>query len=110
MTQSAVEDFVAKYLEKSVIKKDVKFMSSIPFRLILNILLRRLSQAACVGAASQPPRASMRSLLQIDGNLTWYINQVALRYDDGVHVKHRLMMYHDLFVERVYRNENVFGP
>ncbi len=85
----------------------LKFTAAIPFRLMPNMLLRRVFQAAFVGAASQPPPAALRSLLAIDDDLTWCINDVSLRYDDGVHVKHRLMRYHDFFVERVFPDERV---
>lgn len=42
--------------------------------------------------------------------LTWraILDQVAMRYDNsGTHVKHRLMQYHDFFVERLKPGERV---
>lgn len=52
-------------------------------------------------------RAAMHVLLKLDDYLTWCINRVAIQYDGGVHVKHRLMRYHDFFVDRVAPDERV---
>ena len=49
----------------------------------------------------------MSSLLQVDDDLAGQIDQVAIRYDNGVHVKHRLTRYHDFFVERIRPGERV---
>lgn len=55
----------------------------------------------------QTPKTGMRVLLEIDDILTWHINRMAIRYDNGLHVKHRLMRYHDFFVERLQPGERV---
>jgi 2-polyprenyl-3-methyl-5-hydroxy-6-metoxy-1,4-benzoquinol methylase len=55
----------------------------------------------------QTPKTGMRTLLEIDDLLTWHINRMAIRYDNGVHAKHRLMRYHDFFVERLQPGERV---
>jgi 2-polyprenyl-3-methyl-5-hydroxy-6-metoxy-1,4-benzoquinol methylase len=52
-------------------------------------------------------RTLMRVLLRADDFLTRCINRLALLYDDGVHVKHRLMRYHDFFVDRIGQGERV---
>ena len=52
-------------------------------------------------------RSAMRVLLRADDFLTKCINRLAIEYDGGVHVKHRLMRYHDFFVERVSSGERV---
>jgi 2-polyprenyl-3-methyl-5-hydroxy-6-metoxy-1,4-benzoquinol methylase len=52
-------------------------------------------------------RAAMRVLLRADDFLTKCINRLAIEYDGGVHVKHRLMKYHDFFVERISPGERV---
>ena len=57
--------------------------------------------------ARQPPKQAMRVLLEIDDVLTRNIDRTAIRYDDGVHVKHRLMHYHDFFLERLRAGERV---
>lgn len=91
-----------------MLKGVVKLAASIPFRLMPNILRRRLIQLALIATADRSsPRAAMRALLEIDDDLTRYINQVALRYDNGMHVKHRLMRYHDFFVDRIHAGERV---
>ncbi|MCG3772760.1 MAG: 2-methyl-6-phytyl-1,4-hydroquinone methyltransferase [Nitrosomonadaceae bacterium] len=49
----------------------------------------------------------MRGLLLADKFLTRCINRLAIEYDGGVHVKHRLMRYHEFFVSRVKLGERV---
>ena len=49
----------------------------------------------------------MRELLQIDTDVTGLINETAITYGGGVHVKHRLMRYHDFFVDRIRPGERV---
>jgi ubiquinone/menaquinone biosynthesis C-methylase UbiE len=55
----------------------------------------------------QPPAAALRELLQVDSDLSGAIDELALAYDGGVHVKHRLMKYHDFFVDRIAARERV---
>jgi SAM-dependent methyltransferase len=77
-------------------------LAIVPFgigQIALRLWLRRV-------AALQPRRA-VRALLEIDADLTNVLNEAVVRYDNGVHVKHRLMRYHDFFVERVQRGERV---
>jgi SAM-dependent methyltransferase len=53
------------------------------------------------------PEAAMRELLQVDTDVTGLINECAIHYGAGVHVKHRLMRYHDFFVDHVSQGERV---
>jgi SAM-dependent methyltransferase len=52
-------------------------------------------------------RRAMRELLEIETELEYSVNRAAIRYGDGVHVKHRLTRYHDFFVENVRPGESV---
>ena len=52
-------------------------------------------------------RIAMRLLLIIDNLVSKLINRLAISYDGGVHVKHRLMRYHDFFVNRIAPGERV---
>jgi len=52
-------------------------------------------------------RIAMRALLRADEVLAKCINRLAVEYDGGVHAKHRLMQYHDFFVDRVKPDERV---
>lgn len=69
-------------------------------RQILNLWLESL-------ATSPNAKARLTQLLELDSDLTNWINQAAVRYGDGLHVKHRLMRYHDFFVERVQPGDRV---
>jgi SAM-dependent methyltransferase len=48
-----------------------------------------------------PPPTLLRWLCRLDNALYRAISLVAIRYDGGLHPKHRLTGYHDFFVERV---------
>ena len=52
-------------------------------------------------------RILLRFLLRLDDVTTKWINRIALVYGGGIHVKHRLMKYHDFFVGRVRSGEKV---
>lgn len=43
----------------------------------------------------------LRRLAVLQDRLEWVFNERAMAYGGGVHPKHRLMRYHDFFVERV---------
>lgn len=88
-------------------KKALRAAAALPFRLLPLRLRRRLLQAIAESYASRDPATAMRWLLQADDDVTSLVNDVAVRYDDGLHVKHRLMRYHDFFLERVRPEERV---
>lgn len=47
------------------------------------------------------PARGLRQLFVLQDRLQWVINERAMAYGGGVHPKHRLMRYHDFFVERI---------
>jgi SAM-dependent methyltransferase len=53
------------------------------------------------------PGRALRELLELEAELEDGLNHAAIRYDDGVHVKHRLTRYHDFFVQRIAAGERV---
>lgn len=70
-------------------------------------LRRMLLQLVLESEAAQDPRDALRALLTLDADVYRCINRAALRYGNGVHVKHRLMNYHDFFVARVQSGDRV---
>lgn len=58
-------------------------------------------------AVQSEPKAGLRSFLELDDRLTNSINQLAVKYDGGIHVKHRLTRYHDFFTERIQAGDRV---
>jgi len=52
-------------------------------------------------------RLAARRVLEIYQDVYEQLDRAAIRYDGGVHAKHRLMGYHDFFVERVRPGERV---
>ena len=60
-----------------------------------------------VVAADPDRRRAVRELLELEAETRRQLDAVAIRYDDGVHAKHRLTAYHDFFVERVREGERV---
>jgi SAM-dependent methyltransferase len=58
-------------------------------------------------AAHPDRRRAVRELLTAYDDVYASLDQAAIEYDGGVHVKHRLTQYHDFFVERVRPGERV---
>jgi len=52
-------------------------------------------------------RIAMRLLLMLENVVNKFINRLAIPYGGGVHVKHRLMRYHDFFIDRIAPGERV---
>lgn len=53
------------------------------------------------------PAHALRRLLALQKRLDWVINERALAYGGAVHPKHRLMRYHDFFVDRIPEGSRV---
>jgi ubiquinone/menaquinone biosynthesis C-methylase UbiE len=53
------------------------------------------------------PDDALRSLLALHDELFHRIDVLAVELDGGVHAKHRIMRYHDFFVDRVRAGETV---
>ena len=78
-----------------------------PFQLMTPTVRRRLVQLISRAAAAGEPKQAMRELLTMDADVSGQIDATALAYGDGVHVKHRIMRYHDFFVERITAADRV---
>ena len=53
------------------------------------------------------PAAGLKELMFLDEQLMDHLHQAAIRYEGGIHPKHRLMEYHRFFVERLAKGEKV---
>ena len=62
--------------------------------------------AGAVGRRRDPSSA-LRALLELHDELFRRIDVLAIDLDGGVHAKHRIMGYHDFFVDRVHVEESV---
>lgn len=71
-------------------------------------ILRQVIRMCLAIVAGKNPKASMKAYLLIKDDLIAMINRTAILYDEGTHVKHRLMKYHDFFVQRIRTGERVF--
>jgi SAM-dependent methyltransferase len=58
-------------------------------------------------AADPDSRRAVRELLTSYDDVYRSLDRAAIRYDGGIHAKHRLTRYHDFFVERVLPGERV---
>jgi SAM-dependent methyltransferase len=87
--------------------KIVRRLATLPFQILPGRLRRRLVQAVLYAAADGAPADALREMLTIDADVSGMIDHVSLAYGGGVHVKHRLMRYHDFFVERIHAGERV---
>lgn len=79
--------------------------------LIWRLLPRRLREWGVTGLfvleSRGDPANGLRRLFALQDRLQWVINERAMAYGDGVHPKHRLMRYHDFFVERIPAGSSV---
>ena len=66
-----------------------------------------LQHLAMERAESLPPEDALRFLMHLDNALYSLHGRNAVRYGNGLHVKHRLMCYHDFFVMRIRFGERV---
>jgi 2-polyprenyl-3-methyl-5-hydroxy-6-metoxy-1,4-benzoquinol methylase len=57
--------------------------------------------------AQHEPAPALRELIRAYDDLYRQIDHTAIAYDSGIHVKHRLMAYHDFFVANVRTGERV---
>lgn len=89
------------------VRSAIRMLASVPFRMLPNVVRRRLLQVVFDATAAQPPAVAMRWLLEADSDLTVVINRTAMLYGGGVHAKHRLIRYHDFFVERIGKEDRV---
>lgn len=53
------------------------------------------------------PADALRRLFMLQDKLDWIINERAMAYGGNVHPKHRLMRYHDFFVDRIAAGSRV---
>lgn len=51
--------------------------------------------------------AALRELFSIQDDLMHELEQTAIRYEGGIHPKHRVMGYHRFFIERIKAGEKV---
>ena len=50
---------------------------------------------------------AFKRLFEIEDNLKWVYNELALRHGNGVHIKHNLMNYYYFFESNIKKNHNV---
>lgn len=85
----------------------LRALAEMPWRLLPPSLRLAALKAGIFAAARRPAKAALIELLEIERVVSGQIDLAALEYGDGVHVKHRLMRYHDFFVSRIHAGELV---
>jgi SAM-dependent methyltransferase len=86
----------------------VKRLAQAIIRLLPVPVARGLARVAILRLGlERDPRAGLRHLLALDNEIEWQLDKQAIALDGGVHAKHRLMRYHDFFVDRVRRGDRV---
>jgi SAM-dependent methyltransferase len=89
------------------LKHAVRQVLAIPLRFGPAGARHRLTQLIVSAAAARPPAQGLRELLAMQDEIIGQIDTLALPYGGGVHVKHRLMRYHDFFVDRIRATDRV---
>ena len=78
------------------------------FRAIPSSWRKRLCSLSFEAAEkSRQPVSSLRELMVFEERLMYHLNQTAIRYEGGIHPKHRLMEYHRFFVDRIEKGEKI---
>ena len=90
-----------------MIKRLLRDVVEWPWRLMPRPRRTALLKAGVFAAARQPAKPALLELLELERVVSGQIDLAALQYGDGVHVKHRLMRYHDFFVNRINAGERV---
>lgn len=99
----------SRYSPRRVVAGALRRVPRAPFRFVVPFRpLRPLFRFWLEVAAANPdPRLAVRRVLQAYDDAYAAADIAAIRYDDGVHAKHRLTRYHDFFVERVQPGDRV---
>lgn len=82
-------------------------LASWPWRLLPRPVRRAIVKSGIYASAAADPKTALNELLALEAVVSGQIDLAAMRYADGVHVKHRLMAYHDFFVSRIRPGERV---
>ncbi len=90
-----------------MIKRLARDLVEWPWRLMPRAVRSSLLKAGIFAAARQQARPALIELLDLERVISGQIDLAALEYGAGVHVKHRLMRYHDFFVDRIKPGERV---
>lgn len=99
-------DRLSRRLVSGVVRALV-FMLGMPVRLVPPVVRRGVCFVVFRATAQERPESALRTLFRIETDLTRHMDEAAIRYDGGIHAKHRLMRYHEFFVERVRPGERV---
>jgi SAM-dependent methyltransferase len=84
-----------------------RWLGELPWRLLPRRWRHAAIKAGVFATARQDARGALVDLLELDRIVSGQIDLAAVEYGDGVHVKHRLMAYHDFFVDRIRATECV---
>jgi len=66
-----------------------------------------LTRCLLRATARKEPAASLKELFACESEVMSLINQSAVKYEGGIHPKHRLMDYHRFFIQRLKAGERV---
>lgn len=81
--------------------------ATLPWRVLPRRVRHALLKSGIYASAAADPKSALTQLLEMDSVLSGQIDLVSIRYGDGVHVKHRLMAYHEFFVSRIRPDDRV---
>ena len=89
--------------------KDILFKILKPLFSLLpkRLVFRLFSGSLTLYARSQKPDEGLRFLFRLDRHIYGLQASIASAHNGGVHPKHRLMKYHDFFVQRISPGETV---
>jgi 2-polyprenyl-3-methyl-5-hydroxy-6-metoxy-1,4-benzoquinol methylase len=89
------------------VKRLLKIVPAAAFRLLPGRVRHELLRVGLYAASRGAPAEALKRLLALEKEVGGLIDETAMRYEGGIHPKHRLTRYHDFFVERVKPGERV---
>ncbi len=78
-------------------------MRIVPWKVLVNILTLEIISFSF----SRNPKEKLLMLLELERRLYQLTSKAAIKYDNGIHPKHRLTNYHEFFIRRLNKGERV---
>ena len=94
-------------MKKKIILKFASLIALIWFCIPFKIRKFLFTSFFIIESRGNNAKEGLKRIFIIKDNLDWVINERAIKYDSGIHPKHRLTGYHDFFIDSINDGESV---